>query len=101
MSIHLAVAILVYVMLLVLAYEIVLFTNLEEEESDEIIHKSFRNALSILVYGLLIVYGLLVIPHITLDHQTTSYLILTSKFVSVLTLGISLFLLSRKKYEEK
>lgn len=95
MSIHLAVAGLAYLLILVLAYIITIFINLEEAESEKIITKAFNNAYLILAFGLLVVYSLFILPHITLDHQTTSYLILVSKFISVVTLGVSLFVLNR------
>jgi hypothetical protein len=97
MSIQLAVAGLTYIIILVLAYMIIIFTNLEEKKSEEIISTAFNNAYSILAFGLLVVYGLIVLPHITLDYQTASYLILASKLVSIFTLGGSLFLLTRKR----
>lgn len=96
MDIHYLIAALFYLLLLVLAYEIIVFTNLKEEESEKIISKAFNYAYSILIFGLLIVYALLILPHITLDYETTTYLILASKFVSVCTLGVSLFILYRK-----
>jgi hypothetical protein len=95
MGITLAVTILAYLMLIVLAYETVIYLNLEEKKSEEIITKAFTYALSILAFGLLIVYILLILPPIYIDHQTTSYLILASKFVSVFTLGGSLYVLKR------
>lgn len=97
MSIHFIIAALFYLMLLVLAYEIIIFVNLKEEESEKIISKAFNHAFSILAFGLLIVYSLLILPHITLDYETTTYLILASKFISILTLGGSLLLFTWKK----
>jgi hypothetical protein len=100
MNILYAVIVLTYVMFLVLAYGIILFTKLEEKKSEEIINKAFNNAYSILAFSLLVVYSLFVLPHIPLDYQTTSYLILASKFLSVFTLGGSLFLLSRRRFNQ-
>lgn len=97
MSIHFAIAGLTYFMLLVSAYEIIIFTNFEEEKSEKIINRAFKNAFFTLAFGLLVVYTLLILPHITLDYQTTSYLILASKFISMFTLGGSFYLLSRKR----
>ncbi|WP_342429387.1 hypothetical protein [Neobacillus sp. FSL H8-0543] len=97
MNILYAVVALTYIMILVLAYGITILTKMDEEKSEKIINKAFNNAFSILAFGLLIVYSLFVLPHITLDNQTTSYLILASKFISVFTLGGSLFVLKRKR----
>jgi hypothetical protein len=96
MNIYFAVVALSYIMILILAYGITIFTKLEKKKSEEIINKAFTNAYSILAFGLLIVYTLFMLPHIPLSHQTTSYLILASKYISVFTLGCSLFLLTRK-----
>ncbi|MBP1933106.1 hypothetical protein [Ammoniphilus resinae] len=92
---HLFIAALTYLLILVSAYGFTIFSNMEEEKSEEIISRAFQNAYSILIVGLLVVYCLIILPHITLDHQTASYLILASKFVSILTLGGSLFILKR------
>ncbi|MEH7176889.1 hypothetical protein [Neobacillus vireti] len=96
MNIHYAVIGLAYLIILVIAYAVIIFTNSEEEKSEVIIDKAFKNAYSILAFGLLVVYGLFLFPHITLDNQTTSYLILTSKYISVFTLGASLYVFSKK-----
>lgn len=96
MSIHIATTALVYVVLLVLTYEAVIFTSSNEEKSEEVINKAYHNAYSILMFGLFVTYTLVQIPLIYLDSQTASYLLLTSKFISVLTLGGSLFILNRK-----
>ncbi|MCM3768071.1 hypothetical protein [Neobacillus niacini] len=101
MSIQLAIAGLTYFIILVLAYTIIIFTNLGEEKSEEIIKRAFNNAYSILAFGLLVIYALIVLPHITVDYQTTSYLILASKFISVFTLGGSLFIFTRKRCSPK
>jgi hypothetical protein len=99
MSIHFAVVGLTYIIILVVTYVCVIFVNVEEEKSVKIIDKAFNNAFSILAFGLLVVYSLFILPHITLDYQTTSYLILASKFISVLTLGISLCVFYKKYHE--
>jgi hypothetical protein len=95
MNIHYAVIGLTYLIILVIAYAVSISTNSEEEKSKVIIDKAFKNAFSILAFGLLVVYGLFLIPHITLDNQITSYLILASKFISVFTLGGTLFILNK------
>jgi hypothetical protein len=97
MNIHYAVIGLTYLIILVIAYAVSISTNSEEEKSEVIIDKAFKNAFSILAFGLLVVYGLFLIPHITLDHQTTSYLILASKYISVFTLGGTLYILNKKR----
>ena len=101
MNIYFAVVALSYIMILIMAYGITIFTKLEKEKSEEIINKAFNNAYSILAFGLLIVYSLFMLPHIPLSYQTTSYLILASKYISVFTLGCSLFLLTRKNSSRK
>jgi len=95
MSMHVLIAVLTYLLILVSAYGFTIFSNMDEEKSRAIISRAFKNAYSTLVVGLLIVYCLFILPHITLDHQTASYLILVSKLVSILTLGGSLFILKR------
>jgi len=96
MNIYLAVAALTYIMILILAYGVIIFTKLEETKSEKIINKAFSNAYSILAFGLLIVYALFLLPHITVSNQTISYLLLISKYFSVFTLGGSLFFLAKK-----
>jgi hypothetical protein len=99
MNIQLAVVGLTYIIILVMAFACVIFVSVEEEKSVMIIDKAFNNAFSILAFGLLVVYSLFILPPITLDYQTTSYLILASKFLSILTLGISLCVFYKKYHE--
>ncbi|WP_042357691.1 hypothetical protein [Bacillus rubiinfantis] len=97
MGIHYAVLILTYVNILVLAYGIVIYLNFKVDQSKAIINQALNNALSILAFGLLVVYSISIHPHTALDKETTSFLLIASKFISVLTLGISLIILSYRK----
>lgn len=97
MVIHFVVIALTYLMLIVLAYEVMIFITADEEKSKEIINVAFNRAYTILYFGLLVVYSMVKHPYTDFDHQTTSFLILGSKIVSVLTLGGSLFFLNRKR----
>lgn len=97
MTINYAVIGLTYLIILVITYAATILTNTEEKKSEVIIDKAFKNAYSILAFGLLVVYGLFQLPHITLDYQTTSYLILASKYISVFTLAGTLFVLNKKR----
>ncbi|WP_102347518.1 hypothetical protein [Bacillus sp. Marseille-P3661] len=98
MNIHIAIAGLVYLLLLVIAYEITIFTNLEKEKSEEIISRAYNYAYGVLIFGLLIVYILLMLP-LTIDYQVASSLIIASKFSSIVTLGATLYLLTKKRCE--
>ncbi|EKN70677.1 hypothetical protein BABA_04519 [Neobacillus bataviensis LMG 21833] len=98
MNIGIAIVLLTYVTILVLSYAIIIF--IQENDDDKgnmIINKAYQYYYSILIFSILIVLGLIKLPHITLDSQTTSYLIIASKFISVLTLGGSIYALSKKK----
>lgn len=98
MILNFAVLALAYIILLFIAYGMTIFMKLEIGKSEEIINRAFNNAYSILAFGLLIVYSLFMLPHISISHQTMSYLILASKYISVFTLGGSLYFLTRKYY---
>ncbi|WP_071396545.1 hypothetical protein [Bacillus tuaregi] len=98
MNIEVVVVAIAYFILLVFTYAVSILKNQEDQKGQEIINKSFDHAYIILVFGLVIVYFLVLLPHITIDSQTTSYLLLASKFISVLTLGGSLFILNRKRW---
>lgn len=91
------IVVLMYLLVLVLTYEVVILINSKDEKAEKIVNKAFKYAFFILCYCLLIVYSLIVLPHIVLDHITTAYLLLASKYISVLTLGGSIFILSRKR----
>jgi hypothetical protein len=95
MVIQYVVLALTYLLLLVLAYQVIIFMN--DEKSEEIISVAFNHAYTILFFGLLVVYSMVQHPYTDFDHQTTSFLILGSKLISVLTLGGSLYLLTRKR----
>lgn len=100
MGINVMIVILMYLLVLVFSYKVVILINSKDDKAEKIVNKAFENAFFILCYCLLIVYTLIVLPHIVLDFQTTAFLLLISKYISVLTLGGSIFMLSRmKKYE--
>ncbi|WP_045521947.1 hypothetical protein [Neobacillus niacini] len=97
MGIGLAIILLTYILLLVMSYQIMTLINEKDDKRGcLIINRSYKHAYSILLFGILIVYTLIKLPHINLESQTISYLILASKFISVITLAISIFLLSKK-----
>ncbi|MHC0036321.1 hypothetical protein [Pseudoneobacillus sp. C159] len=93
MGIGVAIGLLTYVMVLVMTYVVIVYLK----RGENIINRAYRHAYAILCFGMLIVIILIKLPHVTLDRHVTGYLLLSSKFISVLTLGISLFLLNRKK----
>ncbi|MFD2444622.1 hypothetical protein ACFSO7_11655 [Bacillus sp. CGMCC 1.16607] len=94
MGIGLAISLLTYVFLLVMSYVIIICTKENKERGSKIVNKAYQHAYTIFLFGNLIIIALIQLPHITLDIQTTSYLILINKFISVLTLGGSLYLLN-------
>lgn len=99
MLIQFVVISLVYLMLIVLTYEAIIFATTNEEKGKEIINASYNRAFTVLVFGLLVVYGIVIHPATDIDYQTTSILILVSKSISIITLGCSLYLLSRKSFK--
>lgn len=96
MNIGIAIVLLTYVTILVLSYAIFIFIQENDDKGSMIINKAYQYYYSILLFSILIVIGLIKLPHITLDSQITSYLIIASKFISVLTLGGSIYALSKK-----
>lgn len=99
MSIGLAILGLTYFFILVMAYVFVIYCNEKEENRSLIINKAYQYAYSILFFSIFIVLTLVFLPHITLDNQTASYLILASKFFSVVTLAVSIYFFSKKQIE--
>ncbi|OMF63339.1 hypothetical protein BK139_01370 [Paenibacillus sp. FSL R5-0490] len=97
MNIFFAVTVLIYTMLLIITYGFAILTKFKEDKGEEIFNRAFINAYVILLFGLLIIYTLIQHPHVPLDSGKTSYLLLSSKFLSLMTLGGSLFFLSRKR----
>jgi hypothetical protein len=96
MSVELAVVSLTYIIILVVCYVLITVSDRKDEKVILIINKAYQFAYSILLFGFLIVCLLIKLPHITLDTQTTSFLILACKLISVLTLGGSIYVLRRK-----
>jgi len=96
-DVSVAVITIAYFIILVFTYAVTVLRSSEDVKGQEIINKAFDHAYMILMFGLVIVYFLVIFPHIPIDSQTTSYLLLASKFISVLTLGGSLFVLNRKR----
>ncbi|MFF2448265.1 hypothetical protein ACFVSW_14290 [Neobacillus sp. NPDC058068] len=99
MSIGIVIVLLTYVTILVLSYAILVFTQENDDKGSMIINKAYQYYYSILLFSILVVLALIILPHITLDSQTTSYLFIASKFISVLTLGGSIYVLSKKKWK--
>ncbi|RHW37995.1 hypothetical protein D1B31_14530 [Neobacillus notoginsengisoli] len=99
MAIGLAIALLTYAIILAMSYVVVIFTSEAEKNRKLIINTSYNHAFSVLFICILIVFILFLLPPIQLDVQKTSYLILASKFLSILTLGGSLFFLKRRRYK--
>jgi hypothetical protein len=97
MGIELAIILLTYVTILVMSYMVIICLKDKDERGIKIINQAYQNAYSILLFSILVVIALIKLPHITLNNQTTGYLILASKFISVLTLGASIFFLNRNK----
>lgn len=100
MGIQFVVILLTYLMVIVLAYEGIVFITGNEKKSVEIINVAFKRAYIILFFSLLVVYSIVIHPFTDVDYETTSFLILGSKFISMLTLGGSLFLLNKKRYKK-
>jgi hypothetical protein len=99
--INFLIVLLTYLMILVLSYEVVILFRSRNGNAEKIVNKALDYAFFILGYGLLIVYTLVVIPHIILDEITIAYLLLICKYISVITLGCSIFMLSRRKIDNK
>lgn len=95
MVMELAVVGLTYITLLVTAYVVITYT--QDERNAPILRKAYQNAYSILAFNFLIVIALIELPHLTLNQHITSYLLLMSKLISVLTLAGTIFLLTRYK----
>ncbi|GIN37069.1 MULTISPECIES: hypothetical protein [Heyndrickxia] len=101
MGIWLAIILLTYVLILVMSYVTITYLNENKEQSCKIINQAFYNAFNVLCFSILTVLIFVELPHITVDTQTTSYLILASKFLSILTLGCSIYVISRKIRDKK
>jgi hypothetical protein len=95
-GIELAIALLTYFLLVVMAYLVFVLSSEKEERGSLIINQAYNYAFAILSFGILVVIALVKLPNVTLDNQTTNYLILASKFISVITLGGSVFILTKK-----
>ena len=96
MGIGLAVVLLTYFLIVVMAYVFIKIPKNHNEKDYMIINKSFQNAFSILGFGLLIIIALVILPHIPTNFHITSYMLLAIKFFSALTLAGSIFVLSKK-----
>jgi hypothetical protein len=97
LTIELAIILLTYLLLLVMSYQIIFLIDKKEgKRGSIIIITSYKHAYTILLFGILIVYTLIKLPYIHLESKTISYLILASKYISVITLAVSIFLLSKR-----
>jgi hypothetical protein len=97
LTIELAIILLTYLLLLVMSYQFIFLINKKEDKrGSTIIITSYKHAYTILLFGILIVYTLIKLPFTHLESQTISYLILASKYISVITLAVSIFLLSKR-----
>ena len=99
--INFLIVLLTYLLMLVMSYEVVVLYGSKNENGEKIVNKALDYAFFILGFCLLIVYTLIVLPHILIDETTIAILLLVCKYISVITLGCSIFMLSRKKIDNK
>lgn len=99
--INFLIVLLTYLMVLVISYEVIILHRSRNGNGEKIVNKALDYAFFILGFSLLIVYSLVVLPHIIIDQITIAYLLLICKYISVLTLGCSIFMLSRKYIDKK
>ncbi|RDU38734.1 hypothetical protein DRW41_04020 [Neobacillus piezotolerans] len=95
MGISISIIILVYLVVLALGYIASIYAP-SSQTSFFIINKSYTNAFFVLFIAIALAFLMIALPFIPVDKNYAAGLILGSKFISIITLFISLFVLSRK-----
>ncbi|MCM3571098.1 hypothetical protein [Neobacillus mesonae] len=93
MSIELAIIILACFLLLVMGYVFVTIPKHDDEKGLIITPKGFNIRFPFSLFSILFVIAFVKLPHIPTDYQTISYLLLASKFISILTLAGNIVIL--------
>jgi len=101
MSIEISIVLLVYLLVVVLGYMTSIFVTASSKTSLLIINKSYKYAFLALLILISFVSILVALPFIPLDKSSTARLILGSKFISIVTLLVSMHVLKRKYLQAK
>lgn len=101
MSIEISIVLLVYLLVVVLGYMTSIFVSASSKTSFLIINQSYRYAFLALLIFIAFVSILVALPFIPIQKSYTAHLILGSKFISIVTLLVSLFVLKRKYFQTK
>ncbi|CEG26945.1 hypothetical protein [Bacillus sp. B-jedd] len=99
MSIEISIVLLVYLLVVVLGYMTSIFVSASSQTGLIIINKSYRYAFLALLILIAFVAILVALPFIPVDKSYTARLILASKFISIVTLLVSLYVLKKKYFQ--
>ncbi|WP_059170287.1 hypothetical protein [Bacillus sp. FJAT-27445] len=96
MGISVSIILLVYLLVVVLGYMASIFVSTSSKTGFLIINKSYTNAFSVLFITIVLAILMIALPFIPVDKSYAASLILGSKFLSIFTLSISLYVFSKK-----
>lgn len=96
MGISVSIILLVYLVIVALGYMASIYSSTNSQTSVIIINKSYMNAFSVLFFAVVLAIMVIALPFIPVDKSLAAGLLLVSKFISITTLFISLYVLSRK-----
>ncbi|WP_053366339.1 hypothetical protein [Bacillus sp. FJAT-27245] len=96
MGITVGIIVLIYLVIVALGYIVSIYVSTSCRTSFFIINKSYTNAFFVLFTTIALAVIMIALPFIPIDQSYAAGLILGSKFISILTLFISLFVLSKR-----
>ncbi|WP_409275936.1 hypothetical protein V1499_10165 [Neobacillus sp. SCS-31] len=96
MTITVSIILLVYLIIVALGYMASIYVSTSSRTGLLIINKSYTNAFFVLFSMIALVVIGIALPFVPVDKSYAAGLILGSKFISIITLFISLYVLSRK-----
>lgn len=96
MGISVSIILLVYLVIVALGYMASIYSSTNNQTGVLIINKSYMNAFLVLFFAVALAIMVLALPFIPVDQSFAARLFLGSKFISITTLFISLYVLSRK-----
>ncbi|OCA81498.1 hypothetical protein A8F94_21715 [Bacillus sp. FJAT-27225] len=100
MNISVGIILLLYLMIVAVGFIAYIYYSKQSRTGYLVIQKSYINAIAVLFITIILVIMMIILPFIPVDKSYAGTLILGSKFISIFTLFISLYVLSKKYFKQ-
>ncbi|ALC90865.1 hypothetical protein AM500_14530 [Bacillus sp. FJAT-18017] len=100
MNIGIGIILLIYLMIVAVGFIAYIYLSKKSRTGYLVINKSYTNALFVLFITIVLAITMIALPFIPVDKSSAGQLILGSKIISLLTLCVSLFVLSKRYFKQ-